>query len=197
MANNLLVSNALESSVGSNTPYPPRNFLASQLEIVARLISVEQQLGQRRQVYFVGLGGWDTHDQQATLHPQQLTLLSEALAAFQQNLMQLNMEDAVTTFTVSDFGRTLTSNGDGTDHGWGGHQLVMGGAVNGGRVLGTLPALELNSDDDLDDGRIIPTASVDQYIASLATWFGLTTTELNAVLPNLNRFDANALSIFG
>jgi uncharacterized protein (DUF1501 family) len=197
MGNNLLVSNALESSVSSNTLYPTRNFLASQLEIVARLISVEQQLEQRRQVYFVGLGGWDTHDQQATLHPQQLTLLSEALAAFQQNLTQLNMENAVTTFTMSDFGRTLTSNGDGTDHGWGGHQLVMGGAVNGGQVLGTLPALELGSDDDLDDGRIIPTTSVDQYVASLATWFGLTTSELNAVIPNLNRFDANALNIFG
>ncbi len=196
MDNNLLVSNALESSIASTTPYPARNFLADQLEIVARLISVEQQLGQRRQVYFVGLGGWDTHDQQATLHPERLTLLSEALAAFQQNLVQLNMQNAVTTFTMSDFGRTLTSNGDGTDHGWGGHQLVMGGAVDGGRIIGTLPALELGSDDDLDDGRIIPSASVDQYVASLATWFGLTANELNAVLPNLNRFDSGSLNLF-
>jgi uncharacterized protein (DUF1501 family) len=196
MSNNILVRDVLESSVQSNTVYPAGNRLADQLEIVARLISVEQLLGQPRQVYFVGLGGWDTHDQQATLHPQLLTTLSEALAAFQQNIEQLGMSDAVTTFTMSDFGRTLTSNGDGTDHGWGGHQLVMGGAVQGGQVLGRLPALELNSGDDLDDGRIIPTTSVDQYIASLAAWFGLTVNELNAVLPNLNRFDADSLAIF-
>ena len=196
MGNNILVRDALASSVDSNITYPTRNRLADQLEIVARLISVEQLLGHRRQVYFVGLGGWDTHDQQAVLHPQLLTTLGEALFAFQQNIEQLGMADAVTTFTMSDFGRTLTSNGDGTDHGWGGHQLVMGGAVNGGQILGTLPALALGSDDDLDDGRIIPTTSVDQYIASLARWFGLSISELNAVLPNANRFDLNRLQLF-
>ena len=196
MTRNLFVRDALESAISSNTAYPEQNFLANQLEMVARLISVEQALGQCRQVYFVGLGGWDTHDQQAAVHPQQLSLLSEALAAFQQNLTQLNMQQAVTTFTVSDFGRTLTSNGDGTDHGWGGHQLVMGGAVNGGRIVGNLPGLELDSDDDLDDGRIIPTISVDQYVADLSTWFGLTTSELDEVLPNINRFDRASLGIF-
>ncbi len=196
MTNNVLIDDALTSSAQNANGYPESNPLAAQLATVARLISVEQRFTQRRQVYFVGLGGWDTHDRQVDTHPRQLQLLSEALSAFQTNLNQLNIADAVTTFTMSEFGRTLTSNGDGTDHGWGGHQLVMGGAVNGGNIVGNLPELALGSNDDLDDGRIIPTTSVDEYIASLARWFGLSDSELNTVLPNLNRFNSASLSIF-
>ncbi|MEP1445611.1 MAG: DUF1501 domain-containing protein [Paraglaciecola sp.] len=194
--NNALISAALEQAVATQIQYPANNSLAEQLKMVANLASVHEQLGQQRQIFYVGLGGWDTHDNQATSHPRLLQSLSEALSAFQANIDELGLSEQVTTFTMSDFGRTLTSNGDGTDHGWGGHQLIMGGAINGRELYGTMPSLELGSDDDLGDGRIIPTLSVDQYAASLSRWFGLSETELNAVFPNLSRFDMSNLDFF-
>jgi uncharacterized protein (DUF1501 family) len=118
------------------------------------------------------------------------------MAAFQQDLENRGLGNQVTTFTLSEFGRTLTSNGDGTDHGWAGHQLIMGGAIKGGELFNTLPELTLNSNDDLDDGRMIPTLSVDQYGAALARWFGVSTSDLDLVFPNLNRFDPDALQLF-
>lgn len=187
--NNILAASALEQAVTTQIIYPENNGLAEQLKMVAKLASVQQQLAQNRQVFYVGFGGWDTHDNQATDHPRLLTALSEALNAFQANIEELGLGEQITTFTMSDFGRTLTSNGDGTDHGWGGHQLIMGGAVNGGQILGNMPSLELESDDDIGDGRIIPTLSVDEYAASLSSWFGLTENELNAIFPNLSRFN--------
>ena len=194
--NNRLTASALEHSVETQVQYPANNELAEQFKMVANLASVQEQLGQERQIFFVGLGGWDTHDNQATTHPRLLQTLSEALSAFQANIDELGLSEQITTFTMSEFGRTLTSNGDGTDHGWGGHQLIMGGAVNGGELHGTMPSLELGSADDLGDGRIIPTLSVDQYAASLSRWFGLSENELNAVFPNLSRFDNNMLDLF-
>jgi uncharacterized protein (DUF1501 family) len=195
-ANNSLAAAALEQSQNTQVEYPTDNHLADQLKMVASLASVQEQLGQERQIFYVGLGGWDTHDDQAAAHPRLLQTLSEALSAFQTNVEELGLGQQVTTFTMSDFGRTLTSNGDGTDHGWGGHQLIMGGAVKGGELFGVMPSLELESEDDIGDGRIIPKLSVDQYAATLARWFGLSENELNAVFPNLSRFEHSDLGFF-
>jgi len=130
------------------------------------------------------------------LHPQLLAQLGDGLAAFQADIEQRGMAERVTTFTLSEFGRTLTSNGDGTDHGWAGHQIIMGDAIKGGEIFGQLSELALNSEDDLEDGRMIPKFSIEQMGAALSTWFGLTPSELNAVFPHLSRFDENALSLF-
>lgn len=193
--NNQRIQAALDTVSDTSVNYPETD-LAGQLEMVAKLIASQPMLGQQRQIFFVGMGGWDTHDAQSTLHPQLLASLGDALASFQQDIDNRQLQEQITTFTLSEFGRTLTSNGDGTDHGWGGHQMVMGGAIKGGDVFGTLPELALNSSDDLQDGRMIPTVSVDQYGGALAQWFGLTDNELNAVFPNLSRFDASALNLF-
>jgi len=183
-----IVSNAIENSAKTTINYPS-NTLAKQLKMVAQLASSQQLLGHQREVFFVGLGGFDTHDNQANQHPLLLQRISEALLAFNGDLKERGLFDAVTTFSISDFGRTLSSNGDGTDHGWGGHHIIMGGAVKGGDIYGTLPEdLQLNSVDDLEDGRMIPTTSVEQYAATLAKWFGLTPNEITAVFPNLSRF---------
>ncbi|NQZ80039.1 MAG: DUF1501 domain-containing protein [Colwellia sp.] len=188
-----LLSNVISNAATNEITYPQNNF-AQQLKMVATLASTQQNLNQQRQIFFVSMGEFDTHDAQATKHPQLLQKLSNGLLAFQNDLSERGLADNITTFTMSDFGRTLTSNGDGTDHGWGGHQMIMGGAVNGGNIYGNLPEdLNLDSDDDLGDGRMIPTTSVDQYAATLARWFGLTENELNAVLPNLNRFEQQDL----
>ncbi len=191
--NNNLVAEALEGVEDKQDDYPAGNSLAEQLKMVARLISVQQVLQHPRQIFYVGLGGWDTHDAQAALHPQLLTRLGQALAAFNADIESQGLSNSVTTFTLSDFGRTLTSNGDGTDHGWGGHQLVMGGAVKGGDIYGHLPSLQLNSDDDIGGGRMIPGSSVEQYGATLAKWFGLSDQELTAVFPNLGNFPTGDL----
>jgi len=188
-----LLTNAIESAPITDVTYPGSN-TAQQLAMVAKLASVQQVTGHQRQIFFVGMGGFDTHDNQAVNHPQLLQRLSEALAAFNSNLEGLGLSDKVTTFTMSDFGRTLTSNGDGTDHGWGGHQIIMGGAVKGGDIYGKMPEdISLDSNDDVGDGRMLPSTSVDQFSATLGKWFGLTTNEVNAVFPNLNRFELDDL----
>jgi uncharacterized protein (DUF1501 family) len=194
--NNQIVQAALDTMPARTTAYPTNNSLASELKMVADLISVQSALSQQRQLFFVSLGGWDTHDAQATAHPQLLSTLSEALAAFNTDINMQNKGEQVTTVTLSEFGRTLTSNGDGTDHGWAGHQLAMGGAVNGGKVLGYLPQQRLNTNDDLGDGRIIPSTSIEQLGADLAKWYGLSDGEIAQVFPNLNRFDSSALQLF-
>lgn len=195
--NNGLIASALENVPDNQASYPQQNPLAAQLNMVSRLVSAQQTLGQQRQIFYVGLGGWDTHDSQASLHPQLLNRLGSALRAFQQDIETKGLGENVTTFTLSDFGRTLTSNGDGTDHGWGGHQLVLGGAVKGGDIYGQMPSLALGSSDDLNDGRMIPTLSVEQYAATLMKWFGLSESELDAVLPGLSRFPLRDLGFLG
>ncbi|MBL4942262.1 MAG: DUF1501 domain-containing protein [Colwellia sp.] len=188
-----LVANAI-NSIGEPSISYPATSLGEQLKMVATLVSSQQLLTQPRQVFYVRMGGFDTHDNQNNDHPRLLQNLSEALFAFNTDLQARGFADNVTSFTMSDFGRTLTSNGDGTDHGWGGHQIIMGGAVKGGDIYGTMPeSLTLNSDDDFGDGRIIPTTSVDQYAATLARWFGLSANEVNAVFPNLLRFNNSDL----
>lgn len=119
--------------------------------------------------------------------------LDAALKAFYDTTIELGISDRVTTFTASDFGRTLTSNGDGTDHAWGNHQIIMGGAVKGGHIYGTMPNLAINSNDDIGEGRIIPTLSMDQYGATLANWFGLPRSNFSEVFPNLENFSTQDL----
>lgn len=178
------------------TVYPEGNSLAAQLATIAKIISIQSQLGQQRQIFYVNLGGWDTHDNQISAHPRLLSSLSEALGAFYRHMDEIGMSNQVTAATLSEFGRTLTQNNDGTDHGWGGHQMVMGGAVNGGTLYGTMPSLELGSDDDFGKGRMIPTTSVEQYVAPLARWMGLTASETAEIFPRLANFDQSTMQYF-
>ena len=179
----------LNANTNFNTSYNEDSRLAAQLRMVARLIAGNQQLGMRRQIFFVGAGGWDTHDNQTPRLQALLTDLNRSLADFQATIDEINLSDSVTTFTASDFGRTLTINGDGSDHGWGGHYMVMGGAVNGGQLYGQLPDFALGSEDDSGDkGRIIPRISINQYGASLAQWMGITNSDLTGLFPDLQNF---------
>lgn len=169
--------------------------LAQQLKIVARIIGARQALGARRQVFFVSQNGYDNHTGLNDTHPTLLRELGQSLAVFQQALTTLGVADQVTTFTASEFGRTLGSNGNGSDHGWGSHHLVLGGAVNGGRTYGTHPEIALDGPGFVDNGRLLPTLAVDQLGASLGRWFGAGREELRLVFPNLKNFDAEGLAL--
>lgn len=168
--------------------------LGERLKMVARLIAGRENLQQKRQIFMVSMDGWDTHAQQEALHPILLSELSVALNAFNNAIVAMNKDTSVTTFTASEFGRTLTINGDGTDHGWGGHHLIMGSAVSGGEVYGDLPELSIGGVSDYPDqsGRIIPTTSDAQYSAVLARWMGLSQLQLDAVFPQLQNFDTQS-----
>ena len=176
--------------------------LASQLRMIARLIEAGARatanggFGMKRQIFFCQVGGYDTHSGQ-TPGPGQTTIgshsnllaeLSQGMHAFQRAMEQLGLSNNVTSFTSSDFGRTFPGNGEGSDHGWGAHHLIMGGAVNGRRTYGRFPTLAVNGPDDTSTGRWIPTTAIDQYFATLATWFGVDNSNLSTVFPNLNRF---------
>ena len=182
----------------------PANKLERQLHLVTRLIEARKSLGMRRQLFFVRMGGWDTHSNQNERMPLLMNELNAAVGNFSAAISELKLNDSVTTFTASDFGRTLTSNGNGTDHGWGGHNFVFGGAVSGGKVVGSMPsyAKQGNPDDAVDKngefaGRIIPTLSVGQYGASLARWMGVPDASLPQMFPDLAKFDVQDLSLFG
>ncbi len=158
------------------------------LEVVAQMIAARQGLGARRQIFFIRLGGWDTHANQASDHPRLLQTLATGLDEFNRELDELGVSSQVTTFTATEFGRTLSANGDGTDHGWGGHHLVMGAAVDGGRIVGQMPDWKLGGADDAGKGRVIPSTSNDQYSATLARWFGVSEQSLGTIFPNLRNF---------
>lgn len=190
------VNTALAGAPASNFPlFPGGNNLASQLQIVARLISVSQELGAKRQVFFVSLGGFDLHDNLVTQHPGLLGNVASAIRAFYDTTVALGVADRVTTFTGSDFGRTLQSNDDGSDHGWGSMHFVVGGAVNGQRFYGTPPAIGNNTPDDVGQGRLLPTIAVDQYASTLASWFGVSASNMSTVLPNIGKYNPSTWSL--
>jgi uncharacterized protein (DUF1501 family) len=176
------------------TPFPVagQNRLADTLMTVARTISARHALGQRRQIFFVGLGGWDTHDNMLPDHERLLRTLSQASAAFYNATVELGVSDKVTTFTMTDFGRTLNNNGDGTDHGWGGHSWVVGGDVVGRRIYGQMPEMRLGSDQDVGRGRMIPTTAIEQLGSTLSRWFGLRYGDAMEIFPNLRNFGTGA-----
>ena len=187
------VSSAL-SGVTLTTPFTAGNSLADQLKVVARLIAARGAMGTKRQVFLVSIGGFDLHDNLIAQHPGVLGKVSDAMTSFYNATVELGVANKVTAFTASDFGRTLASNGDGSDHGWGSHHLMVGGAVKGAAFYGTPPPISVSSTTAPDDqwhvgqGRLLPSTSVDQYAATLAKWFGVSDTEMNGVLPNIRRF---------
>ena len=190
-----LLNTTLARSPAITTVFPGNNSAASQLKMVARLIAASPNLGLKRQVFFVQLGGWDTHaaqlsnaDPTSGAHASLLSQISQAVKSFYDSTVELGIASQVTTFTSSDFGRTYRSNGDGSDHGWGNHQFIVGGAVKGTDIYGRMPNLTINGPDDTAQGRWIPTTSVDEYAATLASWFGVSNTDLSTVLPNIGRF---------
>lgn len=184
-----------EATAGDTTTAFPNTSLGSRMEMIAKTIRARTTLGQSRQIFFVTLGGWDHHDEVINAQANLLPQVSQALKAFYDETVEMGVADKVTTFTASDFARTLSSNGNGSDHAWGGNHFVMGGAVNGGSVFGEYPeTLARNNDLDLGRGRLIPTMSVDEYNAELAMWFGVPNNEsLVDVLPNIrNWYSAGA-----
>jgi len=186
----------------SGVPNPPQfldpmtnkladNPFGASLQTVARIIGGKAGLGVTRQIFYVQLGSFDTHTQQATQHARLLLQLGAALEYFDGVMTSMGLGNSVTTFTASDFGRTLTSNSDGTDHGWGSHHFVVGGAVQGGDMYGQYPVIGADQANDVGQGRLIPTTSVDQYAATLARWFGLSDSQIRTVLPNFANFGSN------
>ena len=196
IAANELLTSALAGVPTLQTVFPNTS-LASQLKMVAKLIAARTNLSMQRQIFFCSVGGYDTHGDQLTGQANLLIELSQALSAFYAATTELGVAQNVTTFTASDFGRTYPTNGTGSDHGWGSHQFVLGGAVQGGRLFGTFPTLAVNGPDDTGQGRWIPTTSVDEFSATLATWFGVSASDLATVLPNIGRFAHPNLGIFG
>lgn len=187
VADSVLLATVLAQNPPLATAFPTTN-LGSQLSMIARLIKARSQLGLKRQIFFARIGGWDLHDAQLNAHANLLSDVSRSMKAFYDATNELGLADSVTTFTASDFGRTYNTNGDGSDHGWGSHHFVMGGAVKGGDLYGSMPNLQINGPDDTGRGRWIPTTSVDEFASTLALWFGVSPSNLNLALPNIGRF---------
>ncbi len=188
------VTGALAAGPAIATAFPNES-LANQLRVVARMISVSQELGARRQVFFVSQGGYDNHDSILTTHPTLLSRLAAAMRAFHDATVELGVADRVTAFTASDFGRTLTSNANGSDHGWGSHHFVMGGAVRGREFYGTPPAIANNGPNDVGQGRLLPGLGVDQFGATLARWFGVSDGQMSTVLPNIVNYNPSTWNL--
>ncbi len=197
-AQELLATSMLPAGVGG-VPNPPQyidpvtnmltdNQLAISLQTVARIIAGRASLGVNRQIFYVQLGSFDTHDAQAVQHARLLTQLGQAFEYFDAQMVAAGLGNQVTAFTASDFGRTLTSNSDGTDHGWGSHHFVVGGSVAGQDMYGQYPVVGVNQANDLGAGRLIPTTSVDQYAGTLARWFGLSDGQIKTIFPNFANF---------
>lgn len=184
---------ALNGAFAFNTAFGA-DPLGAQLEAVARTISIRSGLFASRQIFFVGLGGFDTHSDQMTDLPGLLQIIDNGLSSFHQAMGELGLQDSVTTFTASDFGRTLAINGDGTDHGWGANHIAVGGAVNGNRIYGDVPLAEFETDTDSGSGRLIPTTAVEEFAAPLGRWFGLSEDEIAAALPGLSNFSGAPLA---
>jgi uncharacterized protein (DUF1501 family) len=206
---NAAAAGSLPASLPGPAPYVnpisgnvESNSLSTQLQTVARMIAAGPALGLKRQVFFVAAGGHDNHDRQNVDQPNNLSKLAHAMAHFDATLANVggvDMRGSVTAFTASDFSRTFNTNGDGTDHAWGGHHIVMGGAVRGGDIYGQFPTIGLNAagfvNPDLTGNHMIPTTSVDQYAATLGAWFGVGWNDLNVILPNLRNFSRPNLGL--
>ena len=191
---NAELASALAAAPAPHAPVPTENPLASQLAVVASIISQQASLGVGRQIFFVSAGGFDTHRNQPAEMVGLQTGFAAAIRYFYDELAALGRQNEVTTFTASDFGRTLQVNaGAGTDHGWGGHHFVIGGGVNGGQILGDIPPAVFEHEFDSGQGRLIPTTAVDQYAAALGGWFGLTPSEQAEAVPGIANFDRNQL----
>ena len=198
MANSIADAAALEAALAKTTPLKtqfPITSLGSQLKQVAEIIQVQSYLGMSRQIFFCSLGGFDTHAAELETHTSLYPQLSQALAAFYAATQELGVAESVTTFTESDFSRTFQpATTDGSDHAWGSHHMVLGGAVKGGQIYGQFPTFELGGPNDTDvRGRWIPTTSIDQYGATLCSWFGIPDTALATVFPNFANFGSNKL----
>ncbi|MBB5746997.1 DUF1501 domain-containing protein [Brevundimonas variabilis] len=204
---NVLFGTAAAAAVPAPTPFvnpvngaTEGNSLANQLATVARMIAVSSSLGLKRQVFFVSIGGWDSHDVQNAAQGANLARVAHAMAYFDTvmgNVGGLNMRQNVTTFTASDFSRTFTTNGDGTDHAWGGHHFVMGGSVKGGDIYGQYPTLGVDlgtfRNPDMAGNALVPTTSVDQYAATMGRWLGASESGLDTIFPNLKNFPTRDL----
>jgi uncharacterized protein (DUF1501 family) len=175
------------NTVSISTAFPATK-LGQQLKSIATLIGARSRLGQGRQVFYASMIGFDQHDNLLVDHAKRLKELNDAVKAFYDATVELGVASNVTSFTASDFGRALLSNGKGADHGWGGHHFVIGGAVAGGKVVGSFPTVALNGPEDAGQGRLIPTLATDQYAATIAKWFGADAAALQAALPNLGNF---------
>jgi uncharacterized protein (DUF1501 family) len=184
---------SLLATVNLTTQFPAGNALAAQLQTVAKVMAVRNQLGLTRQIFFCQLGGFDTHSGQLEAQQALLAQLSQAVAAFYQATQELSIAQSVTTFTASEFGRTLSPSGtDGSDHAWGNHHFILGGGVQGGKFYGTFPSLALGNTQDANmRGTLIPTTAVAQYGATLAQWFGVGASSLPSIFPNIANFSAS------
>ncbi len=188
ISDSAMLSGILSGTAPFTTTFSNSN-LGQQLRTIARLVVAAPQLGLKRQVFFARIGGWDLHDAQLNAHANLFADVSRNVSAFYRATVELGCADQVTTFTASDFGRTYNTNGDGSDHGWGSNHLVVGGAVKGGDIYGKMADLTIRGPDDTGSrGSWIPTTSVDEYSATLASWFGVSPTNLPLVLPNIGRF---------
>jgi len=192
------LTNALAKATALKTVFP-KTSIGAQLQQIAQVIQVQADLGMRRQIFFCSLGGFDTHTQELESHNTLYPQLSPALAAFYTATQELGMAQNVTTFTESDFSRTFQpTTGDGSDHAWGSHHLVLGGAVQGGQIYGKFPMFELGGPDDTDvRGRWIPSTAIDQYGATLCSWFGIPDSALPAIFPNFANFGSQKLAFLG
>jgi uncharacterized protein (DUF1501 family) len=188
---------ALDAAPTFEGLFPEDSYLGEQLRVVAQMIAMQSQLGMSRQIFFVNDGGYDTHEDQTLYLPGLMQNVSQSLEGFQQALESIGSDPDVVTFTASEFGRTLTTNGKGSDHGWGSHHLVLGTPVVGQTIYGAMPDLTLDGPDDVDAGRLLPSQSVDQYAATLARWFGLSDPEIAAAFPNLANFPLADLGFLG
>lgn len=207
-ANAINNSGLLAAAISGTSPFASyftglTSNLSQQLHMIARLVNAQSKLGLKRQIFFARVGGWDLHDHQVTLgstvngaHASLLRDVSQSVTAFYNAISSIGAQNQVTTFTASDFGRTYNTNGDGSDHGWGSHHMIVGGAVRGD-LYGRMPTFAINGPDDTGRGRWIPTTSVDEYSATLAKWFGVSATDMPVVLPNLSRFASADLGFLG
>jgi uncharacterized protein (DUF1501 family) len=188
---NEVLTGALAAVPAMATVFPTANSLGDQLKLVARMIAAAPALETKRQVFFVSLGGFDNHDGMLNDHPLLMAKVGDAMAAFYAATTELGVADQVTTFTASDFGRTLTGNANGSDHGWGSMHFVMGGAVKGTNYYGTAPVVANGGPDDVGQGRLLPSTSVEQIAATLGGWLGVSDSDLLSLLPNLSNYNVS------